>query len=64
MINMYCTSKILNVLFNIYMIALPLSFASSFAVFTVSEVIKGGTEHNLEMTIIIAVFAALFLHVL
>ncbi len=64
MIKIYRTSKVLNVLFEIFTIALPPFFAFSFAVFTVSGGIKGGTDHNLEMTIIFGVFAALFLHVL
>lgn len=63
MIKIYRASKVLNVLFEICTITLPPFFASSFAVFTVSGGIKGGTDHNLKMTIIFAVFAALNLHV-
>ena len=62
MIKIYRTPKVLNVLFEIFTIALPPFFAFSFAVFTVSGGIKGGTDHNLEMTIIFAVFAAYVLY--
>ena len=64
MIKIYCTSKVLNECYSRSHDRLTLLYALSFTVFTVSAGIIGGTELNIEMTIIFAVLAALFLHVL
>jgi hypothetical protein len=64
MIKMYHTSKVLNVCYSRSHHCLTLFYASSFTVFTVSGGIVGGTDLDLDMTIIFAVLATLFLHVL
>ena len=64
MIKMYRTSKVLNVCYSRSHNHLTLFYAPSFTVFTVSAGTVEGTELNIEMTIIFAVLAALFLHVL
>ncbi len=64
MIKIYCTSKVLNECYSRSHDHLTLLYALSFTVFTVSAGIIGGTELNIEMTIIIfAVLATLFLHI-